>query len=166
MTNGNASPDAVVIERSFDAPAALIWQMWTEPEHFKAWYGPDGVTVPVAKMDVRAGGRLLVCLEMDTPYGQRRMWFTGEYREVVQNRRLVYTESMSDESGNALSPSDLGMPPGHPATTEVTVELQDLGGRTKMVLTHTGISSDSPGAAGWAMAFSKLAAHIQAQGVR
>jgi len=32
--------------------------MWTEPEHFKAWYGPDGVTVPVAKMDVRAGGRL------------------------------------------------------------------------------------------------------------
>jgi len=73
---------------------------------------------------------------------------------------------MSDESGNVLSPSNLGMPPGHPATTEVIVELQDLGGRTKMIMTHTGIPSDSPGAVGWAMAFSKLAAHVQAQDVR
>jgi uncharacterized protein YndB with AHSA1/START domain len=82
----------------------------SEPEHFKAWYGPDGVTVPVAKMDVRAGGSRLVCLEMNPPGGLRRMWFTGGYREVVQNQRLVYTESMSDESGNVLSPSDLGSP--------------------------------------------------------
>jgi uncharacterized protein YndB with AHSA1/START domain len=166
MTDGSISQDAVVIERSFDAPPALIWQMWTEPEHFTAWYGPDGVTVPVATMDVRPGGRRLVCLEMDTPGGPRRIWFTGEYREVAKNRRLVYTESMSDESGTVLAPADLGMPPGHPATTQVTVELQDLGGRTKMVLTHTGIPADSPGAAGWSMAFTKLAAHLQAQGAR
>jgi len=166
MTDGSVSQDAVVIERSFDAPAELVWQMWTDPEHFKQWYGPDGVTVPVAKMDVRAGGSRQVCMEMETPGGLRRMWFTGEYREVAENQRLVYTESMSDESGNVLSPSDLGMPPGHPATTEITVELHDLGGRTRMVLTHAGIPADSPGAAGWVMAFSKLAAHLQAQGVR
>ena len=166
MTDGNASQDAVVIERSFDAPADLIWRMWTEPEHFKAWYGPDGATVPVAKMDVRPGGSRLVCLEMDTPGGLVQMWFTGEYREVAENQRLVYTESMSDENGNVLPPSDAGMPPGHPATTEVTVELHDLGGRTKMVLTHTGIPAGSPGAAGWAMAVGKLAAHVQAQGAR
>ena len=95
-----------------------------------------------------------------------QMWFTGEYREVAKNERLVYTESMSDKNGNVLSPSDMGMPPGHPATTEVIVELEDLGGRTKMVLTHTGIPADSPGAAGWAMALSKLAAHVEAQGIR
>jgi uncharacterized protein YndB with AHSA1/START domain len=166
MTDGNVAQHAVVIERSFDAPADLIWQMWTEPEHFKAWYGPDGSTVPVATMDVRAGGSRLVCLEMDTPGGLVQMWFTGEYREVVENERLVYTESMSDQNGNVLSPSDMGMPPGHPATTEVTVELEDLGGRTKMVLTHTGIPADSPGAVGWAMALSKLAAHVQAQSAR
>jgi uncharacterized protein YndB with AHSA1/START domain len=166
MTDSSVPQDAVVIERSFDAPPALLWQMWTAPEHFKEWYGPDGVTVPVAKMDVRAGGSRLVCLEMNTPAGLRRMWFTGEYREVVENRRLVYTESMSDENGNVLSRSDLGLPPGHPATTEVTVELQDLGGRTKMVLTHTGIPADSPGAAGWATAFGKLAARLRAYGAR
>jgi uncharacterized protein YndB with AHSA1/START domain len=166
MTDGNAPRDAVVIERSFDAPPHLIWRMWTEPEHFKAWYGPDGASVPVAKMDVRAGGSRLVCLEMETPGGPVRMWFTGEYREVVENERLSYTESMSDENGNVLPPSDTGLPPGHPATTEVTVEFTDLGGRTKMVLTHAGIPAGSPGAAGWAMALSKLAAHLEAQGTR
>jgi len=48
-------------------------------------------------------------------------------------------------------------------TTEVRVELEDLGGRTRMVITHAGISDESPGAIGWAMAFEKLAAHVDAQ---
>jgi uncharacterized protein YndB with AHSA1/START domain len=161
MTDDNTQ-DAVVIERSFDAPVDLIWQMWTDPEHFKAWYGPDGATIPVAKMDVRVGGARLVCIEMKTPGGPMQMWFTGEYREVIENALLVYTESMSDENGNLSSPADVGMPEGHLMTTEVSVELEDVGGRTKMVMTHTGIPGDSPGAAGWAMALDKLAAHVQA----
>ncbi|MDQ1461174.1 MAG: hypothetical protein QOI08_2658 [Actinomycetota bacterium] len=121
MTDKDGSRDTVVIERSFDAPVALIWKMWTDPEHFKAWYGPDGVTIPVAKMDVRVGGTRLVCMEMQTPNGAMQMWFTGEYREVIENERLVYTESMSDEHGNVTSPAAMGMPEGHPATTEVRV---------------------------------------------
>jgi uncharacterized protein YndB with AHSA1/START domain len=166
MTDGNAPQDSVVIERSFDAPRELIWQMWTEPEHFKAWYGPDGASIPVAKMDVRVGGTRLVCMEMDTPGGPVQMWLAGEYREVIENERLIYTEYMADENGNVLLAADAGLPPGHSAMTEVTVELQDLSGRTKMVLTHAGVPAGSPGAAGWAMAFSKLAAHVEAQGAR
>jgi uncharacterized protein YndB with AHSA1/START domain len=157
MTDNNRSQDAVVIERSFDAPVDLIWQMWTDPEHFKLWYGPDGAAIPVAKMDVRVGGTRLVCMEMQSPGGPMQMWFTGEYLEVVENERLVYTESMSDERGKVLSPSDMGMPEGHPVTTEVRVELEDVGGRTKMVMTHAGVPGDSPGAAGWIMALDKLA---------
>ena len=73
---------------------------------------------------------------------------------------------MSDENGNVLPPPDMGMPGGHPPTTEVAIELTDLGGRTKMVLTHVGIAADSAGNAGWTMALSKLAAHVKAQGAR
>jgi uncharacterized protein YndB with AHSA1/START domain len=161
MTDNNAPRDAVVIERSFDAPVNLIWQMWTDPEHFAAWYGPDGATIPVAKLDVRVGGARLVCMEMQSPNGPMRMWFTGEYREVVDNERLVYTESISDENGNVVSPAEMGMPEGHPTTTEVRVELTSVDGRTKMVMTHVGIPADSPGAAGWTMALDKLATHIR-----
>jgi uncharacterized protein YndB with AHSA1/START domain len=105
----------VVLERVFDAPVHLVWQLWTDPEHFRAWYGPE-----------------------------------GEYREVVEHRRLVYTEAVSDERG--------GVP--EEGVTEVRVELEDLGGRTRVVLTHVGVPGDSPGAAGWAMALEKLGARL------
>jgi uncharacterized protein YndB with AHSA1/START domain len=162
MADDTGSPDAVVIERSFAAPAALIWQMWTDPEHFSAWYGPDGASIPVAKMDVRVGGTRLVCMEVQTPGGPMQMWFTGEYLEVRENARLVYTESICDQDGTVLAPSDVGMPEDHPTTTEVRVELDDIDGHTRMVLTHVGVASDSPGAAGWVMALDKLAAHAAA----
>ena len=159
MTNTGTS-DSVVIERTFDAPVALIWDMWTRSEHFAAWYGPNGASIPVAKMDVTVGGSRLVCMEMQTPNGPMQMWFTGEYREIVENQRLVYTESMADEEGNVLSPAQMGMPEGHPETTEIIVELKDLGGRTRMVMTHVGVPAGSPGAAGWNMALDKMGALV------
>ena len=161
MSDSTISKDAIVIERTFDAPVDLIWQMWTEPEHFKKWYGPKGFTVPVAHMDVRVGGKRLVCIEMQTPDGSMKMWFTGEYTEIVPNERLVYTDSMADENGNVVAPSAMGMPDDHPATTVVTVLLEELDGRTKMVMTHAGVPADSGGAGGWAQAFDKLADHIE-----
>ena len=163
MTDPSSPQDAVVIERLLDAPPDLIWRMWTEPEHFAAWYGPDGASIPVARMDVRVGGTRLVCMEMETPGGPMQMWFTGEYREVLDNERLVYTEAMSDEDGNVKSPADMGMPEGQPTTTEISVELEAVGDRTKMVMTHAGVPADSPGAAGWAMALDKLTNHLEAQ---
>ena len=165
MTGMNGSQDAIVIERSFDAPLGLIWQMWTDAEHFKRWYGPDGATIPLAELDLRVGGTRRVCMEVQTPNGPMRMWFSGEHREIVVPSRLVYTEAMSDERGNVLSPADVGMPAGHAAITEVRVELEDVGGRTKMKMTHVGIPAGSAGAAGWTMALGKLAAHVEAQGV-
>ena len=160
MADSSGSQAGVVIERSFDAPVELIWQMWTDPEHFKAWYGPDGATIPVANLDVRVGGTRLVRMDVTSPNGPMRMWFTGQYLEVVENQRLVFTESISDENGNVLSPSEMGMPEGHPTTTEVRVQLEDVAGRTKMVLTHVGIPAGSPGAAVWTMALDKLAAYL------
>ena len=136
--------------------------MWTDPEHFKAWYGPEGSTIPVARMDVRVGGTRLVCMEMQSPDGPMRMWFTGEYLEVIQNQRLAYTESRSDEHGNVSPPPEPGLPEGHPTTTEVRVELEDVDGRTRMLMTHVGVPGDSAGAAGWAMAIDKLAARVEA----
>lgn len=156
----NDGDQRLVIERTLPAPADLVWRMWTEPDHFAAWYGPDGVTIPSARMDVRVGGIRLLCMEMTTPDGTMQLWFTGEYLEVVENRRLVYTDSMSDEQGNVISPEQMGMPTDHPTTTEVSVELEPVDGGTKMVLTHAGVAADSPGAAGWVMALDKLAAHL------
>ena len=162
MNENQGSTQSVRIERIFDAPRDLVWQMWTQAEHFSAWYGPRGATIPVAKLDAQVGGARLVCMEMQTPNGVRQMWLAGEFLEVTENERLVYTEAMSDEHGNVLPPSAMGMPDDHPMNTEVTVHLEDVDGGTKMVMTHAGVPADSPGAAGWTMAIDKLAARIQA----
>jgi uncharacterized protein YndB with AHSA1/START domain len=158
MNDSTITEDAVVIERTFEAAVNIIWQMWTDPEHFKQWYGPQGFTVPVADMDLRVGGKRLIC--MASPDGSMKMWTTGEFTEIVSSERLVYTESPADENGNAVSPSAMGMPEGYPATTEVTVLLEDLGGRTKMVMTHAGVPASSGAGGGWEQAFDKLADHI------
>ncbi len=154
----------VVIERTLDAPVDLVWKMWTEAEHFAAWYGPMGASIPVAKMDVQVGGSRLVCMAMETPNGPMEMWFTGEYLEIVANERLVYTESMADPEGNVLSAAEMGMPEGAPTTTSVVVELEDLGGKTRMVMTHVGVPAGSPGEGGWVMAIDKLVTHLATQG--
>ena len=158
MNDSTIADDAVVIERTFDVPVELIWQMWTDPEHFASWYGPNGFTVPVAEMDVRVGGKRRVC--MASPDGSMKMWTTGEYTEIVPDERLVYTESMADEDGNVILPSTMGMPDGYPVTTEVTVRLEDLGGRTRMVMTHAGVPADSGASGGWEQAFAKMSDHI------
>jgi len=152
--------DSVVIERHFDAPVELVWKMWTESEHFAAWYGPMGATIPVAKMNVRVGGSRHICMAMETPNGPMQMWFVGEFLEIVANERLVYTEAMSDEDGNVISPAQMGMPEGHPETTQVIVELEPVDGKTKMTMTHVGVPADSPGASGWGMAFDKLNTYL------
>ena len=148
------------IEREFDASLDAVWSMWTEAEKFQSWYGPNGFTIPVAEMDVTVGGTRKISMEMKTPERTMQMWFIGEYKEISPKTRLVYSESMCDPDGNVLSPASMGMPEGTPDTTEVVVELEDLGGRTRMVLTHIGVPAGSPGEGGWAQAIDKMAAAL------
>ena len=156
MPENSGSENAVVIERIFQAPVEVVWRLWSDPQDFAAWYGPAGATIPVVMMDLTVGGTRRIGMEIQTPNGSRRMWFSGEYREVVEHERLVYTEFMSDEGGAVLSATQMGLPDGHPTVSEVTVELQDLDGRTRLVLTHRGIPADSPGADGWKSALDRL----------
>jgi uncharacterized protein YndB with AHSA1/START domain len=143
--------DAVVIERTFDAPIELVWKMWTDGDEFASWYGPPGAQIPVANLDVRVGGQRLVCMEMTTPDGPMRMWFGGEHTTVNPPTHLSYTERITDEHGIATDDSH---------ATEVHVELSTINGNTRMVMTHMGIPSDSPGATGWHMAFDKLSTRL------
>lgn len=162
MSDKTVSENAIVIERTFDAPTDVIWQMWTQPEHFQNWYGPQGFTVPVAQMDVKVGGKRLVCMEMQMPDRAMKMWTMGEYLEVVPTERLVYTDIMADENGNPVSPTAYGMDDSHPTTTQVTVLLEAIEGGTKMTMTHAGVPKNEQGAnEGWNQSFTKLENYVE-----
>ncbi len=147
----------VKIQREFDAPIDAVWKMWTDPEMFKQWYGPMGMTVPTAEMDVVVGGTRKVCMEMSSPERTMSMWFIGVYKEVKSPSRLVYTESMCDAEGTLISAKSMGMPDGHPDITEVIVDLSEANGKTIMTMVHVGVPEGSAGAGGWNQAFDKLA---------
>lgn len=156
----NSANDSVVIERQFDAPIEQIWQLWTDAALFASWYGPRGAQVTVTQMDVVVGGRRIFCMEMMTPNGAMQMWFGGEYLEVDPPQRLAYTEFMATEQGAPKPASEL--PPGHPPSTQVVVELATQPNGTQVTMTHIGVPADSPGAMGWNMAFDKLAEQLAA----
>jgi uncharacterized protein YndB with AHSA1/START domain len=122
---GRAAADGeLTITRVFDAPREHVWREWTEPERFADWYGGSDAEVPLStvSMDVRVGGAWRAT--MFAGPGRREILWTGEYREVVEPERLVFT--VSDQ-------------PGDDAYELVIVMLTDLGdGRTEMRLQQRG----------------------------
>ena len=87
----------MVVTRSFDAPAHILFEAWTRPELFMRWWVPKSLGVPLlsCEMDVRTGGGYRL------EFGQDRSnsWaFFGKYVEVVPNSRLVWTNE-EDEQG-------------------------------------------------------------------
>jgi uncharacterized protein YndB with AHSA1/START domain len=114
----------ITITRVFDASRDRVWREWTEPERFADWFGgpKSEVPLPTVSMDVRPGGSWRATMYADP--GRREIQWKGEYREVAEPERLVFT--VSDR-------------PGEEAYELVTVVLRDLGdGRTEMFFEQRG----------------------------
>jgi len=82
----------LVLTRLIDAPRALLYRAWTDPEMLKQWFAPLPYTTPHAELDVRPGGANLVV--MRGPDGQD-MPNHGIYLEVVPNEKIVFTDAFT-----------------------------------------------------------------------
>jgi uncharacterized protein YndB with AHSA1/START domain len=87
----------LVITRTFDAPARLVYDAWTKDELFKRWWLPKStpMTMLSCEKDVRTGGHYR--LEFSHPAFDKPMAFFGKYLEVVPGSRLVWTNEESEE---------------------------------------------------------------------
>ena len=92
-----------VIERQFNAPRTLMFQVFTQPEHLKRWWAPQPYTIPVCTIDLRPDGIWHYC--MREPSGQDH-WARCVYSEIVRPEKLVYTSTFADEHANPIE----GMP--------------------------------------------------------
>ena len=79
---------SVIITRVFDAPAHIVFEACSRPEHVKRWFGPVGWPLTLCEMDFRVGGRYRFA--MTGPDGVQNPPFSGTYLEIVPNRRIVY----------------------------------------------------------------------------
>ncbi len=83
----NTTDREIRISRILNAPIELVWKVWTNPNHIKNWWGPNGFTNTISEMDVKPGGEWN--LTMHGPDGKD---FPNKniYREIVLHKKIVY----------------------------------------------------------------------------
>jgi len=87
----------LVVTRTFNAPAHIVFEAWSNPELFKQWWVPKsaGMSLVSCDMDVRTGGTYRLVFRH--PAFDQPMAFFGTYGEVTPNKRIVWTNEESDE---------------------------------------------------------------------
>lgn len=89
MQNENNDPSGREQRTSLllDAPIELVWEVWTKPEHIQHWWGPEGFTNTITKMEVKTGGEWIFI--MHGPDGKSYPNKTI-FREVVKHKKIVH----------------------------------------------------------------------------
>ena len=118
----------LVVTRTFDAPARLVFEAWTRPELFRQWWVPKSIRMSLlsCEMDVRVGGKY----RLKFAYGDSQSAFFGTYKEVTPHSRLVWTNEESDEG------------------SVTTVTFEKKGGKTLLVVHELYPSKEALDAAG------------------
>jgi uncharacterized protein YndB with AHSA1/START domain len=118
----------LVVTRTFNAPARIVFEAWTKPELFKRWWVPKsmGMSLLSCDMDVRVGGEY----RLEFAHGDSQSAFFGTYKEVTPHSRLVWTNEESDEG------------------SVTTVTFEEKGGKTLLVMHELYPSKEALDAAG------------------
>ena len=117
----------LVVTRTFNGPARIVFEAWTKAELFRQWWLPKsmGMSLRSCELDARVGGKYRLEFEPDA------MAFFGTYLEVTPHSRLVWTNEEGGEGG--------------PVTT---VTFEEEGGRTRLVMHELYSSKEALDAAG------------------
>ena len=127
MTTKAAEKTSLQIKRFINAPRARVYAAWTDPAQLKEWWGPEKVRTRNFAADVRVRGKYRWDL---TNQEDEEMSVFGEYRELVPEKKIVFTWKWDDddvwENRNSI----------------VTVELSDSGGGTELLLKHEQLPTE------------------------
>lgn len=134
-TTNAAENEEFEITRVLDAPRELVFKVWTEAKHLEHWWGPKGLSVSAAKLDLRPGG--IFHYKMRDPDGNE-MWGRFTFREIAAPERIVFVNSFSDAEGSITPP-----PFDDPWPSEIlnTVTLSEHDGKTTLTLKSTPINA-------------------------
>jgi len=154
-TAAEPSDRVLVITRIFDAPRALVFKAWTDPQHRVRWLGPKGFEGTILNgLEVRTGAAYR--FHMRSPEGTDH-WLQGIYREVVEPERIVCTYAWADENGNATRPETL-----------LTVTFEPYGeAKTKLTLHQAvfeSVSACDLHRGGWSTSLDRLAEYVAQMG--
>lgn len=146
MTTTQTQPTTLELKRTLKAPVALVYAAWTQPEQMVKWFGCNQVTNVIINQDFRVGGTYKI--DMPLCENGKTVTMSGTFKEIVPNKKLVYTWSNSSTE----FPAD---------DTLVTVEFAAIGDTTELTLKHTNFKTEHSAQGhtqGWTDALEKFAA--------
>jgi len=108
----NTGPDKynMVLTRIFDVPVGQVWKAWSDPGLVMRWWGPNGFTSPAVRMDFREGGTSLVCMRAPQEFGGQDLYNSWTYQKIVPLQRIEFVQHFTDQDGNLIHPTDVGLP--------------------------------------------------------
>jgi uncharacterized protein YndB with AHSA1/START domain len=112
-----------IVDREIDAPPELVWKMYTQPEHMVHFWGPNGSTLPVCKVDLRVGGVWFYTMRM--PDGNE-FSVSSVYTEIVEPQRIAFRDGPKGDQ----KVSDLP-----PPSMVSTIAFDDIAGKTRLRVT-------------------------------
>ena len=170
LTFESSGRELFVINRSFDAPIGLMFDMWTDAKHFAHWMGPTGSSMEFMRSEVRQGGSSFY---LYTAADNMKMYGRINYLEVERPNRLIYTQQFVDKDENICANP---MAPTWPVTMLTTVTFaEEAPNRTRITLVWepygkvapeelpTFISARAGMAGGWTGSFDKLEDYLPNQ---
>jgi uncharacterized protein YndB with AHSA1/START domain len=107
----------LVIERTYDAPARLLFEAWSKPEHLMKWFGPVRWPLTLCEVDFRVGGKWRFAMTGSS--GKQNTPFGGTYLEIEPNKKIVFDNTFEAPGAETMI---------------MTITFEEKGGRTK--LTH------------------------------
>lgn len=168
LEKSSSGKEQFVINRSFDAPLALMFEMWTNPAHFSQWLPPTGFRMEFLRSDIRPGGSSFYFMTND---GGVNMYGRASYLSIEKPDRIVYTQQFCDENEriarHPMSPTwpetmltTVTLTEEGPNRTRVTVSWEPYGATTPEEL-DTFIKARSGMTQGWTGSFDKLEAYLE-----
>ena len=122
-----------IVDRMFDAPRAMVWRAWTDPELLARWYGP-GVDTIIHKFDLKPGGEWL----NEMKWGEKSDLSKAVFQEVVPEEKMVWHHSSTDADWNIVSNP---MMADWPRVLLTVVTFKDDGAMTRVRLTWTPLDA-------------------------
>jgi len=147
----------LVIERVFDAPRERVFDLFTQAEHLQKWWGPKGVSMPVAEFDARPGGKIFIA---ERSADGAMNYIAGAVREIERPSRVVFGIHFTDADRRRVAPPAGSGLPGNWAEELVSdITFSSEGRRTRVTIrTLSGFTAEWGKLArlGWGESLDKL----------
>ncbi|MDB5087046.1 MAG: hypothetical protein JWR09_1040 [Mucilaginibacter sp.] len=86
-SNSSTKNRELIISKTLNAPVELVWEAWTKPEHIANWWGPNGFTNTITKMDINPGGEWNLVMHSPDGIDYKNK---SVFKEIVQYKKIVY----------------------------------------------------------------------------